>query len=132
MKLNYQVKRIESGVRNLSRKFTKLKSSNLTCDQKMAISIVKKSIVNDTATLLVASLSHRKFIHLNDMFIAINDSIVEIANSKYSYEIELPFKEMCDINKCFNRTLERTVRSWESNINNKRARSLSEILQNLS
>ena len=132
MKLNYQVKRIESGVRNLSRKFTKLKSSNLTYDQKMAISIVKKSIVNDTATLLVASLSHRKFIHLNDMFIAINDSIVEIANSKYSYEIELPFKEMCDINKCFNRTLERTVRSWESNINNKRARSLSEILQNLS
>lgn len=131
MSMNRSIKQFEILVRNSTRKIFQ-KKDNLNSDQKMAVSIIKKSIVNEYSQLVAAPMSNRKFVHLNDIFITINETLIEIVNGKYSYEIEIPESQMNDIKKCFNRTLERRLHTWERTITNKRAKSLSDILETLS
>ena len=131
MSMNRYIKQFEILVRNSTRKIFQ-KKDNLNSDQKIAISIIKKSIVNEKSQLVAAPMSNRKFVHLNDVFITINETLIEIVNGKYSYEIEIPESQMNNIKKCFNRTLERRIHTWERTITNKRAKSLSDILETLS
>jgi len=115
--------------KRVSQKFDPVKE--LSYDQKLAVSIVKRAIINYNADLLVAPNSGIRYIRFDNVFIRIEPSIVTIINGVYSYHIQIPEPAERLIIQKFNRRLEQIQTHWESEAVSKTKRSLTTILEEL-
>ena len=99
--------------------------------QELAFNIIKKSISNPEATLLIAPLTNVYYIQTDDLFIKILDTYVQIVNGKYFYHISMPAFLMEDIEKKFKLKVENQKKKIENKIINNTNSSLRNIFNDL-
>lgn len=107
-------------------------SEKLLVNQEIALSIIRKAIINEDAKLLLAPLSETRYIQYNDIFIRIQPGFVSIINGKYSYDVSMPNSAIESIVDKFNIKLESTRKKWENSMTQKTTKSLNTILSELS
>ena len=89
-----------------------------THTQKLAYDIIKKSIANSESELLLAPISNVYYIKMDNLFIKILDTHVQIVNGKYFYHISMPDLLMSDIDKRFRTRMESKKKIIENKISN--------------
>lgn len=107
-------------------------SEKLLVNQEIALSIIRKAIINEDAKLLLAPLSETRYIQYNDIFIRIQPGFFSIINGKYSYDVSMPNSAIESIVDKFNIKLESTRKKWENSMTQKTTKSLNTILSELS
>ena len=99
--------------------------------QELAYNIVKKSICNPEANLLLAPLSNVYYIETDKLFIKVLDNYIQIVNGKYFYHISMPQLLMMDIEKRFKTKVENQKKKIETKIINNTNSSLRNIFNDL-
>jgi hypothetical protein len=105
--------------------------STETDTQELAYNIVKKSISNPEANLLLAPLTNVYYIETDKLFIKILDNYIQIINGKYFYHISMPQLLMVDIDKRFKSRIENQKKKIENKIINNTNSSLRNIFNDL-
>jgi hypothetical protein len=118
------------------RMIVKKKKNNIirsteTDTQELAYNIVKKSISNPEANLLLAPLTNVYYIETDKLFIKILDNYIQIINGKYFYHISMPQLLMVDIDKRFKSRIENQKKKIENKIINNTNSSLRNIFNDL-
>ena len=126
MNIRYKLLRLA-----VKQKKTKIANSIETDTQDLAYNIIKKSITNCEATLLIAPLSNVYYIETDDLFIKILDTYVQIVNGKFFYHISMPKFLMDDIEKRFVLRVENQKKKIENKIINNTNSSLRNIFNDL-
>ena len=112
-------------------KKSKLSGSLENDTQELAYNIIKKSINNPDASLLLAPLTNVYYIQTDDLFIKILDTYVQIVNGKYFYHISMPPFIMEDIEKRFKIKVENQKKKIDNKIINNTNSSLRNIFNDL-
>lgn len=115
----------------VKQKKTKIVRSIENDTQELAYNIIKKSITNYDANLLIAPLSNVYYIETDDLFIKILDTHVQIVNGKFFYHISMPKLLMDDIEKRFKLRVENQKKKIENKIINNTNSSLRDIFNEL-
>lgn len=126
MNIRYKLLRLA-----VKQKKTKIANSIENDTQDLAYNIIKKSIANSEASLLIAPLSNVYYIQTDDLFIKILDTHVQIVNGKYFYHISMPKDLMDDIEKRFKLKVENQKKKIENKIVNNTNSSLRNIFNDL-
>lgn len=126
MNIRYKLLRLA-----VKQKKTKIANSIENDTQDLAYNIIKKSISNSEASLLIAPLSNVYYIQTDDLFIKILDTHVQIVNGKYFYHISMPKDLMDDIEKRFKLKVENQKKKIENKIVNNTNSSLRNIFNDL-
>jgi len=127
MHIRYKLLRIM-----VKQKKTKIVRSIENDTQELAYNIIKKSITNHDVNLLIAPLSNIYYIELEDLFIKILDTHVQIVNGKFFYHISMPKLLMDDIETRFKLKVENQKKKIENKITNNTNSSLRNIFNDLS
>ena len=80
--------------------------SKITDNQRLAYDIIKKCIANKKCLLLLAPITNAYYVQLDELFIKIMDSHVQIVNGKYFYHINMPEHLIADLDKRFRNKVE--------------------------
>jgi hypothetical protein len=101
--------------------------------QKVALSICRKLIKDETSVLLIAPKSNKKYIENErlDIFIVIDGDEISIINHVYNYIIKLSFRDNMRINHFFDHETEIRRNDYEQTIKNRIEYSLHTILDKL-
>jgi len=126
MHIRYKLLRIM-----VKQKKTKIARSIETDTQELAYNIIKKSITNHDANLLIAPLSNVYYIEIEGLFIKILDTHVQIVNGKFFYHISMPKLIMDDIETRFKLRVENQKKKIENKIINNTNSSLRNIFNDL-
>ena len=117
--------------RAVKQKKNKISRSIENDTQELAYNIIKKSIADPDANLLLAPLTNVFYIERDDLFIKVLDSYVQIVNGKYFYHISMPPSLMDDIEKRFKIKVENQKKKIENKIINNTNSSLRNIFNDL-
>lgn len=112
------------------RSFTK--KTRLTDNQQLAYDITKRCISHPKSLLLLAPVTNAYYIQLDDLFIKIMDSYLQIVNGKYFYHIHMPDFIMQDLDERFRHKVESKKNSIEDKIHCNTRASLTNIFKDLS
>lgn len=115
----------------VKQKKTKINRSIENDTQELAYNIIKKSISNPESNLLLAPLTNVFYIEMDDLFIKVLDTYVQIVNGKYFYHISMPKDLMDDIEKRFKLKVENQKKKIENKIANNTNSSLRNIFNDL-
>lgn len=126
MNIRYKLLRLA-----VKQKKSKIANSIENDTQDLAYNIIKKSIANPEASLLIAPLTNVYYIQTDDLFIKILDTYVQIVNGKYFYHISMPAFLMEDIEKKFKLKVENQKKKIENKIINNTNSSLRNIFNDL-
>lgn len=126
MNIRYKLLRLA-----VKQKKNKIANSIENDTQDLAYNIIKKSITNCEANLLIAPLSNVYYIETDDLFIKILDTHVQIVNGKFFYHISMPKFLMDDIEKRFKLRVENQKKKIENKIINNTNSSLRNIFNDL-
>lgn len=126
MNIRYKLLRLA-----VKQKKTKIANSIENDTQDLAYNIIKKSIANPEATLLIAPLTNVYYIQTDDLFIKILDTYVQIVNGKYFYHISMPQFLMDEIEKRFKLKVENQKKKIENKIISNTNSSLRNIFNDL-
>ena len=126
MNIRYKLLRLA-----VKQKKSKIANSIENDTQDLAYNIIKKSIANPEASLLIAPLTNVYYIQTDDLFIKILDTYVQIVNGKYFYHISMPDHIMDDIEKRFKLKVENQKKKIENKIINNTNSSLRNIFNDL-
>jgi len=126
MNIRYKILRMM-----VKQKKNKIVRSMETDTQELAYNIVKKSISNPEANLLLAPLTNVYYIETDKLFIKILDNYIQIINGKYFYHISMPQLLMVDIDKRFKSRIENQKKKIENKIINNTNSSLRNIFNDL-
>ena len=101
--------------------------------QKVALSICRKLIKDDTSVLLIAPKSNKKYIENErlDIFIVIDGDEISIINHVYNYVIKLSYRDNIRINHFFDHETEQRRNEYEQVIKSRIEYSLHTILDKL-
>jgi hypothetical protein len=101
--------------------------------QKVALSICRKLIKDETSVLLIAPKSNKKYIENErlDIFIVIDGDEISIINHVYNYIIKLSFRDNMRINHFFDHETEIRRNDYEQTIKNRIEYSLHTILDKI-
>ena len=101
--------------------------------QKVALSICRKLIKDETSVLLIAPKSNKKYIENErlDIFIVIDGDEVSIINHVYNYIIKLSYRDNIRINHFFDHETEIRRNEYEQVIKNRIEYSLHTILDKI-
>jgi hypothetical protein len=101
--------------------------------QKVALSICRKLIKDETSVLLIAPKSNKKYIENErlDIFIVIDGDEISIINHVYNYIIKLSYRDNIRINHFFDHETEVRRNEYEQVIKNRIEYSLHTILDKL-
>lgn len=126
MNIRYKLLRLA-----VKQKKNKIANSIENDTQDLAYNIIKKSITNCEANLLIAPLSNVYYIETDDLFIKILDTHVQIVNGKFFYHISMPKFLMDDIEKRFKLRVENQKKKIDNKIINNTNSSLRNIFNDL-
>lgn len=130
MKIHYRFLRFRAWLRNRNYNlFVENNKSSQT--QLLAYKVVRRSILNNSAELLIAPISNMYYVNLDNLNIRILDTRVQIVNGKYYYDIHLSEKMMADLIKVFNRKVESKTHSVEDVITANTNKSLEFIYNDI-
>jgi len=101
--------------------------------QKVALSICRKLIKDETSVLLIAPKSNKKYIENEkfDIFIVIDGDEISIINHVYNYIIKLSYRDNIRINHFFDHETEVRRNEYEQVIKNRIEYSLHTILDKI-
>ena len=101
--------------------------------QKVALSICRKLIKDETSVLLIAPKSNKKYIENErlDIFIVIDGDEISIINHVYNYIIKLSYRDNIRINHFFDYETEVRRNEYEQVIKNRIEYSLHTILDKI-
>lgn len=117
-------------IRKIGRRIFK-NSTKQNLVQEKAFSVIRKLILKQNSTLLVAPISGTCYIENKEYFVKFNSTYATITNSKFSYYIEFDFKHGEKLVYFFNRSVEEKRKKLEDKYNIKTVKNLEQLINSI-
>lgn len=107
------------------------KNMLLTDNQKKAIAICQKMINDPSSELLITTTSDKRYIKNGSYFVVITQEGVHVVNHVYGYDVRLYGRKFTNIQKMFDKRLDKDRMQMEDEIRNNIKHSLDKVLEKL-
>jgi hypothetical protein len=127
--------RLQVRARRVKRKIVKLltvSNNELTEDKQIdCLRIVNKLICEPNTALRYIFDKKKYTVETSKYYVQIFDKFIILQNGKFSYHVDLPEKKVDEVKALFNRVIEKRDRISQQKYNDRTARNLKEVLQEL-